>query len=134
MAESRMALMLSSRTCKFLASYREMAKSSRAKAFTTRIPLRFSCIIVPSAPVSFCTLSQSGRRRRLTCMERKVSIGTHSIVTSANRQSSRKRITLMAPKVTSATSPRSSPNGMKLRTASMSTVMRDISWPVSASS
>src|SRR6266567_1363252 len=63
-AESRIAPRLSSRSSRFFASNLAISNSSRAKALTTRTPLRLSCITVPSAPVSFCTLCHIGRQRR----------------------------------------------------------------------
>ncbi len=133
-AERRIADIFSRRSSWFFAPNFAISKFSRAKALTTRTPLRLSCMTVPSSPFSFCTFIHNGRKRRPTCRDRKMRIGTLMRVTSARYASRRNRITVIAAKVTIVSSERNKPSVIKFRTASISTVRRDISCPVSDSS
>ena len=106
------------------------SKSRAPKALTTLIPDRFSCRTVVIAPVSCCTLIQTGRsaRDRVSALHR-IS-GRKAMHTRASRQFVTAMRVDTAPIVTKIDSPRTIPILTNVRTASTSCVALDMRSPV----
>ena len=129
-AISRPTLIFSSMYCSLCRRKPAISCPSRTKAFTTRIPARFSCTAVFSAERRSCTTTNSGWAR---CIKPQISAparGSTASVSSASCVSMTNIITTLPASISTARSSSDSPWLAKPRTRSTSLESRVINWPV----